>query len=273
MAYKRTYTHWSDFEPKNVTFALSTDKQGKPRIQLAYNNESLASPALNGYARGVSMVTPSLVTNWPRVNGEGNFGTTYGPTDYKKTKFNLDLSDAAVAGQPLEFDNFAAKLDALDDKLLEFVLKNQTKVLGRKNLSRDEVKVLQIRSVKHKYDKQTEALLGRSVQMSASKFTSDGMGSEYENKIIICDKDGVIVPKGVVRSGDVVSALMYLNLVYCGVAGDKFGVHWGFEGVSVKLQNNHTLDESAFSVFKLQQPSFARPYDSAIDFSEASVYA
>ncbi len=52
-------------------------------------------------------------------------------------------------------------MDAIDDRLLSFVHDNQWKVLKRNNLSRDEVRVLQIRSVKDRTDKAfftTEAL-------------------------------------------------------------------------------------------------------------------
>eukprot|EP00965_Chrysotila_dentata_P024039 796393-Pleurochrysis_carterae.AAC.1 len=67
-------------------------------------------------------------------------------------------------------------MDKIEDKLLDFVHNNQLKILGRKNLTREEVKMLQIKCVKPKYDKLSSQLVGHSCTMTTPKFTSDGMG-------------------------------------------------------------------------------------------------
>eukprot|EP00961_Rhodomonas_salina_P085362 1146446-Rhodomonas_salina.1 len=67
-------------------------------------------------------------------------------------------------------------MSAIDDKLLDFVFQNQLKVLGRKNLSKEEVKMLQIRSVRPKYDKMTGTLNGHTINLTTSKYAWDGMG-------------------------------------------------------------------------------------------------
>ena len=50
----------------------------------------------------------------------------------------------------------------VDERLLDFVQQNQLKILGRKNLSREEVKMLQISTIRPKYDK-TGVAVGVSV--------------------------------------------------------------------------------------------------------------
>ena len=163
MMTRRNYTQWSDLQVSEITFALGTDRQGKPTItmlQLPGNTD-------------VSFVTPACVTNWPRCTGDGNFGTMWGPTDVQKAKFSLDLTDGAINGvENPNFEAFAALLMEVDDKLLDFVHNNQLKVLGRKNLAREEVKMLQIRTVRPKYDKASGALIGHSVQMSTGKYAT-----------------------------------------------------------------------------------------------------
>jgi hypothetical protein len=88
MMTRRNYTQWSDLQVSEITFALGTDRQGKPTItmlQLPGNTD-------------VSFVTPACVTNWPRCTGDGNFGTMWGPTDVQKAKYSLDLTDGAING-------------------------------------------------------------------------------------------------------------------------------------------------------------------------------
>ena len=69
-----------------INFALGTDRHGKPTIQMYCGPE----------ASEVALVSPACVTNWPRVTGDGNFGTMWGPTDIQKAKFTLDLTDAVI---------------------------------------------------------------------------------------------------------------------------------------------------------------------------------
>ena len=209
----------------------------------------------------VAMVSPACVTNWPRVNGDGNFGTMWGPADIQKAKYTLDLTDAPVEGDENEpFSTFTGLLDAVDDRLLNFVQQNQLKILGRKNLSRDECKMLQIRSVRPKYDKVSGALIGHSVQMSASKFAWDGVGGKCPRVINVCDWNGFVMPNGVVQPGDVVASTMYANQVYTGVGGDKFGIHWSFEDVQVVCQRSRLATKTEVPCFATNTYEFAAAY-------------
>ena len=242
-----------DEQVPEIVFALGADRQGKPAITML---TGASSPV------DVAFLTPACVTNWPRCTGDGNFGTMWGPTDVLKAKFSLDLTDGAINGETNpHFAPFAALLEQVDDKLLDFVHSNQLRVLGRKNLARDEVKMLQIRTVRPKYDKASGVLTGHSVQMSTSKYAWDGMGGKFARAINICDHAGNVVPNGNVAPGDVVAATVYTKQVYTGVGGDKFGIHWSFEDVSVVCQRSKLEVRSAVPVFATATYDFASTYD------------
>jgi hypothetical protein len=258
----KSYIPFDKIEPETVSFALGQDRNQKPTIRMFHTAD----------ARELAMVTPACVTNWPRVNGDGNYGTMWGPTDRLKAKFTLDFTDAPITEGPnSRFDEWASMLTTVDDRLLDFVQANQLKILGRKNLSRDEIKMLQIRSVRPKYDKGTGALCGHNVQMSASKFMPDGCGGKTVRTINVCDLNGTVLPTGTVQPGDVVAATAYANQVYTGVGGDKFGIHWSFEDVQVVCQRTKLATKTAVPCFLESQYEFAQPYqvlDYSAQFSE-----
>ncbi len=252
MMAKHTFVLWKDFNAAEIVLSLGTDRANKPLIAMTHGPN----------CTDVAVVTPACVTNWPRVTGDGNFGTMWGPTDIMKAKFSLDLTDGDINGSPnTDYETLATMMETIDDKLLDFVHNNQLKILGRKNLSREEVKMLQIRSVRPKYDKLTGALTGHSIQMSAPKYAYDGMGGRVARNITICDKEGVVVPHGTVAPGDVVAATMFANQVYTGVGGDKFGIHWSFEDVAVVCQRTKLEQKTSVPMFAHAQYACGREYD------------
>ena len=253
---RRAFLPWNEMDPEEMRFALGVDRQSKPTV-------SLTSGA---NCTDVALITPPAVTMWPRVTGDGNYGTMWGPNDITKAKFNLDLTDANINDEENKgFGEFMQRMAAIDDKLLDFVFQNQLKVLGRKNLSKDEVKMLQIRTVRPKYDKLTGNLTGHTINLTTSKYAWDGMGGKYARKINVCDHAGAVIPNGIVCPGDVVCATIFANQVYTGVGGDKFGIHWSFEDVSVICQRAKLEHKTAVAAFGAQQFSFAAPYT---DFSD-----
>ena len=129
------FIQYSDLDTEQINFTLGQDRQGKVTIAMTYATA----------AGEVALVTAPAVTMWPRCSGDGNFGTMWGPTDITKAKFTLDLTDAPINDQPnVSFEAFMRTMEAIDDKLLDFVVENQHRILGRKNLQRHEVKMLQV---------------------------------------------------------------------------------------------------------------------------------
>ena len=254
----KQFPAFSLIDCNQIQFNLGSDRMGKP--QLVMVNAATSTE--------VAMLTPPMITQWPRCSGDGNFGTMFGPTDISKAKYTLDLTDGTIGQKPnLEFEAFGALLSGVDDKLLDFVTENQLKIIGRKNLTRDEVKMLQIRSVRPKYDKLSGVLVGHSVNLSTPKFAWDGMGGKMERVITVCDFQGKAVPHGAVCPGDCVSATMYAAQVYTGVGGDKFGIQWGFQDVSVVCQRIHLEQKEEVTAFQTQSYDFGSPYQTFPDLS------
>ncbi len=266
MRVARNYKPLSELDVDEIKFSLGCDRQNKTVISMVYGPTCI----------DIAVVTPACVTNWPRCTGDGNFGTMWGPAEVTKAKFSLDLTDQQInMVENAAFREMANKLEVIDDKLLDFVHNNQLKVLGRKNLSRDEVKMLQIRSVRQKYDKVSGSLVGHNVQLTTPKYHFDGMGGKYPKAINICDMYGGVLPSGQVAPGDVVAATMFANQVYTGVGGDKFGIHWSFEDVQVICQRHKLESKTEVSVFQGGSYDFACQYqDPAADaqFPDQVVY-
>ncbi len=247
----RSYTPWTKMPADEISLSLGNDRQGKTTIGMH----------VGAMCGEVAMVTPACVTNWPRCTGDGNFGTMWGPTDISKAKYSLDLTDGYINNATNEeFKEFALLMEKIDDRLLDFVYANQLRILGRKNLSRDEVKMLQIRTIRPKYDKLTGNLNGHSIQASTSKFAWDGMGGKYARKVNVCNHNGMVIPDGNVAPGDVVSATIYANQVYTGVGGDKFGIHWSFEDVAVVCQRAKLEEKTEVQAFCAMEYEMAKDY-------------
>lgn len=193
---------------------------------------------------GLQFLSPPAVTNYPKVGPDGNFGSTYGPENEKDTKYLLDLNSTPVAnGVPnANFTAFRAKLDALDDKLADFMHKNQTVLLGRNNLSLQEIKVLQNRSVKEKYDRDTGDFICYQVKLSTRKYNFVGEA----RPVGIYDKDGAPT-QDLPGHGDVVSAAMQSGMVW--IMGDKFGISWNFSDVCILAARSQIERSSAQSAF------------------------
>lgn len=242
---------FQDIDVSDVQFALGSDRNGKTTITMTHVRSGSE----------VAMVSCPAITMWPRCTGDGNFGTMWGPSDVTKAKFTLDLNDAHINGtENAEFAKFRAKMEAIDDALLAFVTEHQLKVLGRKNLTAEEVKMLQIRSIRPKYDKQSGALNGHTINLSTPKYAWDGMGGKYARNVTICDFKGQAIPNGTVSPGDVVAATMFANQVYSGVGGDKFGIHWSFQDVSVVCQRSNLEQKQEVSAFMDVDWSMGKPY-------------
>lgn len=246
----RSYVPFRNFNPAEIVFSLGADRQGKPHITANYINGA-----------DVALLTPACVTNWPRVNGEGNYGTMWGPTDPMKAKFTVDLTDASINNATnTQFKEFADLMTAIDEKLLDFVQQNQLKILGRKNLSRDEVKMLQIPTIRPKYDKVSGNLLSHAMQLNTAKYAYDGMGGKFAKQINVVDHTAAVVPNGQVCPGDVVAVTAHVNCIYTGVGGDKFGISWSFEDVQVVCQRSRLAKPTEIPAFREYTYDFASDY-------------
>ena len=205
--------------------------------------------------RSLTFLTPAGITNYPRITGNGDFGGQYGPQDPKKARFCLDLNQWPPGTAPdpnmtEQMKTFFGVIRAVDNALLEFMFNNQLKWLQRKNLSKDEVRMLQIPSVKTPIDKDTGAEKEECLRLTAPKYYYDQVGNERERSIGVCDHTGKIIADGCVMPGDMVCATMHLGSVYNGVGGDKFGVSWQLEDTQVVCQAQHLKPKECIPAFQ-----------------------
>ena len=204
--------------------------------------------------RSLAFVSPTAITNYPRLTGDGDYGSTFGPTDIKKARFSADINnwqtDHAPSQKHIEdMEKFLAILTEVDEALLNFMYGNQLKWLQRKNLSREEVRMLQIPSVKTPIDKESGMEKPKTVKLQAAKFYFDQVGNERERKIVVCDHTGRVVQDGMVMPGDAVCCSMHLGSVYNGVGGDKFGISWQLEDIQVVCQSEHMKPKEYVTAF------------------------
>jgi hypothetical protein len=200
--------------------------------------------------RSIAFVTPPSKTNYPRVSGDGDFreGAQYGPQTVDKCCFVIDMNGSCDESEPID-EFFTRVVQPIDAKILDFMHLHQLRFLGRKNLSKDELGMLQIKSVAQNYSKETGALMPNRMNLKCRKFYNDQVGNKRERQVAVCDCEGRVLEHGSVSPGDVVSCTMHMGDVYYGVGGDKFGVSWQLEDVAVLCQEQHKKQKTDVSAF------------------------
>ena len=139
MTTTHTYKPWTGVDFSTVRFE-ATQKNGKWRTEIP-------KPTLR-------FITPAMRTNWPKLGKDADIGTHYGPPpeERHKAKFQVDLTDLAIfdGSNTHEFKAFEEKLQQADDALLDFMHTRQGVLLQRTGLSKENLAMLQNRSVKPK---------------------------------------------------------------------------------------------------------------------------
>ena len=234
-----SYLNIEEFKPDDVHVYVKNNGT-KDRIMVTYG------PAL----RSLAFVTPPSKTNYPRVTGDGDYreGSQYGPQTPDKANFVVDINGSCAEDEAID-KFFTNIIKPVDQKVLDFMHANQLRFLGRKNLSKEELGMLHIKSVKHNFNKDSGTPLPPRMDLKCKKFYLDQVGAKREREVSVCDCDGQVVEGGVVNSGDVVSCTMHLGDVYYGVGGDKFGISWQLEDVAVLCQDRHKKQKTHVSAF------------------------
>jgi len=242
MTISRAYRPWNDVDFNSVSFK-STMLNGKWRVDVE-------KPQLR-------FISPAARTNWPKLGKDADIGTNYGPPpeERHKAKFQVDLTDiAAFDGEnTVEFEAFAKQLDMVDDALLNFMCQNQQRFLKRTGLSKDNLAMLQNRSIKTKLDEDGQPT-HRSFVLRTNLMQFNPAGALVETPMSICNSRGQVVNTEV-HPGDIVAVLAYLRGVY--VLGDKFGLQWAFEAVSLIARAPPPPPATEFKAFEAQP---AYPY-------------
>ena len=234
---KSTYKPWREVDFSNVSFE-QRNLNGKWRIDVV-------RPTLR-------CITPAMRTNWPKLGKDADIGTNYGPPpeERHKAKFQVDITDIAAfdGNNTHEFEAFAKEVTKVDDALLAFMCQHQQRYLKRTGLSRDNVLMLQNRSVKMKFDEDNQPT-HRSFVLRTPLMQFNPAGALVETPMSICDSRGHVVNTEV-HPGDIVAVLAYLRGVY--VLGDKFGLQWAFEAVSLIARAPPPPPATEFKAFEAQ---------------------
>ena len=232
-----TYKPWREVDFKNIRFE-QRNVNGKWRIDVA-------KPTLR-------CITPPGRSNWPKLGKDADIGTQFGPPpeERHKAKYQVDVTDipAFDGTNTIEYEQFAKELAKADDALLDFIHQNQTRYLQRTGLSRENIMMLQNRSIRTKYDEEGQPT-HRSFVLRTPLMQFNTAGLLAETPMCICNHAGRVVNTEV-HPGDVVSVLAYVRGVY--VLGDKFGLQWGFEAVSLIARGPPLPPPTEFKAFEAQ---------------------
>ena len=244
-----SYLNANEFKPEEVHVHVKSNGT-KERILVTYG------PAM----RSLSFVTPPSKTNYPRVTGDGDYreGSQYGPQTPDKANYVVDVNGSCEENEAID-EFFTKVVKPIDEKVLDFIHANQLRFLNRKNLKKDELGMLQIKSVKHGFNRDTGNPLPPRMDLKCRKFYTDQVGNKREREVSVCDCNGQVVEKGEVNPGDIVACTMHLGEVYYGVGGDKFGISWQLEDVAVLCQEQHKKNK--VNVPALESVAYAHKHD------------
>jgi hypothetical protein len=247
-----SYIDLDAFDTSLLRCEIVNSKNSKPGEKPKLNVRLTYGPA----RRAVAFVTPATVVDWPKIEGEGNFGSKYGPDTLDKAAFTMGLTDKPIDGTQTMAKYFDV-LRAIDSLLVEFVHANQKELLGARDMSRDEVRGKLSPTVKPKYD--DDILVCHKQNLSTRKFTWNG--EERHLRIVDCNRAPLTQP---VRHEDVCMVAVQLDAVYTGLMGCMYGCKWAICEVMLlkRASNNY---ESRDDPFANHVPAWAVPETGAVE--------
>ena len=195
-----------------TTGPKSVGEKGKSQIKLGYGPTRKA----------IAFVTPPCVLDWPRLTGEGNLGTKFGPTEPDKAQFTVGLTDRPVPEVPAEaMCMLFTAINQIDHILATFVHQNQKELLGCRDLSLEAIKGKGNASVKPKYDEQGDLKIYDRMNLATRKFTWNG----EERVLKLTDASGnPLAEDQPPRHEDVAAVAFQVDYCYTGV--NLFGVKY-----------------------------------------------
>lgn len=238
------------FDPALLNCELTTTRPTKPTdkprtvVKLSYGPSR----------RGIAFVTPPCVVDWPKLTGDGNFGSMYGPADVDKAQFTVGVTDKGLPdGTTTHMDAYFAALRAIDDKLVETVHANQKELLNTRGLSKDEVRGKLSATVKPKYEDDT--LVYTRHNMATRKFTWSG--AERTIPLVDAKKQ----PVETISHEDVCAIATQLDCVYTGLMGSMYGTKWNVCEVMLLKRAEHKPPPGSDAFAAYEVPAWADGYN------------
>jgi hypothetical protein len=91
--------------------------------------------------RPLSFVTPACVVHWPKLHGDGDYGTRFGPSELTKAKYSACATDEDLPSGPNgPMRLWFAAVKAIDSKLAQFAHAQQTALFKQRSLSLEAVR-------------------------------------------------------------------------------------------------------------------------------------
>ncbi len=173
----------------------------------------------------LSFVVPPCVVHWPRLHGDGDYGTRFGPTELAKAKYTACATDEPLPSGPNEpMRLWFSIVGAIERKLSEFVHAHRAELLSSRDISLEQVKGKLCASVKAK------AYKGNAYEqqnLEARKYGYDG--SEWPLRIV--DAAASKPVDAPVEHRSICAFAVHLKSVYSGVAGSSYGCKWAIDEV------------------------------------------
>jgi hypothetical protein len=200
--------------------------------------------------RAIAFVTPPCVVDWPKLHGDGNFGTQFGPTEVDKAQYTMGVTDKLLPTGEHEMAPYFDALRAIDDALVACVHANQKELLSSRGLSKEEVRGKLQATVKPKYE--DDALAYNRQNMSTRKFTWSG--DERTLRITDVRKQPLAEP---VAHQDVCVVATQVDCVYTGLMGSMFGIKWSIAEVMLLKRAEHKPQPGSDAFVDYAVPSWA----------------
>lgn len=214
---------WTSIDPvSDISFVA---EPGNCTIRMLYKGEQCDR---------MYIYTPPFVTCFPKLNVSSD-GVTR-PEDLKRLSIELDLS---MKGAGETQAQFRAWMDAMDDRLAQFVHANQ-RLVGKAGLPMAAVKHMQKRQFRERVSTKTGKQYADSMSLRAKAVNFCGTktnrshtrntlpvvldGFEGATRVVYCN-DGSDAADGCVQYNDMVSACIRSDGPYCN-PGQYFGLGW-----------------------------------------------
>lgn len=239
----------ASFDPELVNCDMVTTKVTKPGDKARTMVKLTYGPS----RRALAFVTPPCVVDWPKLSGDGNFGSTYGPADVDKAQYTVGLTDKALPDGAHMMQLYFSALQAIDEILVTFVHAHQKDLLNSRGLSREEVKGKLSPTVKPKYD--GDVLAYSRHNLSTRKFTWSG--DERKIQIVDTRRQPLDLEAGPIAHEDICAVATQLDCVYTGLMGSMYGTKWNVCEVMLLKRAEHKPQPGTDAFANYQVPTWA----------------
>ena len=241
------YLNLSEFNAELINCDITFTKPQKPGDKA----RTVVKLSYGPSRKALAFVTPACVVDWPRLEGDGNFGTKFGPTEIDKAAYTVGLTDKTLqSGENAPMKQYFEVLHAIDAKLIEFVHANQKELLNSRGLTLLEVGAKLSPAVKPRYE--DDVLIYNRQNLSTRKFGY--LGQERTLRIVDAARATVTIPVG---HEDVCLVASQLDMVFMGLMGSLYGCKYSVAEVMLLKRAERVAQPGEDAFMGIEIPSWA----------------